>query len=353
MGGGFKRTPNAAGRTGQPGGRGDFDGVGSRSQVAEAVQSACIGRSRGEHYPVAINQPNDDVRNAGFTRIPEAVVVGVQPHRIAHRQGRVQPEVLRQVRGAVLAGVQCGPWNSERERPGFDRAVRLGRALVDAVRGVLRGRFKRTAGAARRTDQPWRCGDLHTVITGGEIAEAVRAVGPRCCCRNHVPGAVQQHHGHAADARFTDIPNAVVVIVAPDQIPDGERFVEAEVLVAVTTVVRHAGIERRRGSRSIGVVEWGQSDLYVQDWPAHGQPTGLRGAVVPVVGGIGGGQDWLERACYRTVRPGAGFESGRDHDFDLITARRQIREQVPAVGSGGRRDRHATRTEHGVADAVE
>jgi hypothetical protein len=143
---------------------------------------------------------------------------------------------------------------------------------------------------------------LHLVVAGIDVAEQVVAARVGRGGGHHGAGRVEQLDGHALDAGFARVLDAVVVHVLPHPVTDGSLLVEAR----IPRQVVFAG-DQRGGD------------------------------------GLAGGR--VEVAVGRVVAAlilRADEVAGRRHHLGSVIARGQVAEQVVAVGVGGSGRDHGT-----------
>ena len=234
--------------------------VAAGEEVGEGVEAAC-GCGGGRDAPVhawgkgsvAVRvavQLDDHAVHSGLGCVQRATVVGVVPHPVAQGELLHQAKVNRRVVGgsgvvvhrvvAQRTGVSCrrcdrvGAQRSRR-RPGDPVVV-----VVHVVGGVGRGGDVGAAGVGsggHDLDQVSRAGD--------EGGEGVEAVGVGGGAQQQGAAQVVEAHDDAACPGLAGVKDAVVVVVVPHLVAQGELVeakVEGQVRVGVSVTIGVSGI---------------------------------------------------------------------------------------------------------------
>ena len=255
--------------------------IASAGNLGKQVIAVGIGGGLGHDRPVGADQRDRHIREAvGFTRILNAVPIGIEPHPVADRNHLIQTRIHR---GIDLAAVQP----EQRGEPG-------GRGRIAVPRVIARIRHREPI--ARRSFE------AHEIETRNQIRERIDARRGGRPDPHHIGGGiVQPHHDIGQPHALAFLP-AVSIRIVPDPVADGRQAVEPRV---PARVVRSAA--QRKDRRAPGA--------------------GGAVAVLRVVAAL-----ILRR----------GHMVRRGDEFEEVGPRRQIREAIGAVG-GGRRFRQQVR----------
>ena len=318
--------------------------------------------------------------HAGFTRVVilDAIVVAVVPHIVAHlrrlEQAKVNRRLLRERFGCVVGRLEARREGNQARLHDTTHAAQHAKdaamIAVVASQGVVLAETwlvgpSRCATATSATGQPGqsatrqevRIGQHHAIRAADQTGKGIQATGIGLGGTQHSAHAIAQINDHIFKGRLTRVHHAVVVVILPDQIAQGQ-LIEAKVNRLVTVHISN------RLHRVVAFVAFASRLI------THRQVDGAAGhihvnragcakdrAMIGVVIGRNFAGGDLPRAVHIAHQRAGDEVAARDHHeiIRLWVARRwrQIRKGIVAAAVGrGRANQRVARAKHAIAVAV-